>query len=126
MEILGYVGKKLKIYQAPLDMITMLLDLNETCNDEDTIAEFVPFKMRIVTEGVNIVSMEIPQDQNVQEIPEYQQSIHVSQITPPTTPIKNPPTTTFTPSTPIKNPPTPIPMKTPLKTSAAMAQPKRK
>lgn len=68
--IAGYIKNKYYHYTGSKAMVTDLLELDDTNNDTDTMTEFLPFTVIIVTEGIVITSMEVP---DVDTVPDENQ-----------------------------------------------------
>lgn len=61
VHVIGCTDDKYKELEAPKDMMSDLLDLQDPNNEVTDMNQFVPFTMKVTTEGLKITMMEIPQ-----------------------------------------------------------------
>lgn len=61
LHVVGFIDDVLKNLTSSYNMMIDLLDLNEPENEISHIRQFVPFDMHIITRGLKIVMMEIPE-----------------------------------------------------------------
>lgn len=66
VHVVGCTDDKYKELEAGKDMMADLLDLQDPNNEVTHMNEFVPFTMKVTTEGIKITMMEIPPENTPQ------------------------------------------------------------
>lgn len=66
VHIVGCADDKYKELEAAKDMVAELLDLQDPNNEVAQMNDFVPFTMKVTTEGIKITMMEIPSNNTAQ------------------------------------------------------------